>query len=114
MSATEVLINLLATGEGGELASSQQALRLLMGLDYGVEVQTWCLFEPFAGATPFDCIMMLLERCNSNGVKSVVILTDICEVAWMSLWIEVGRAWPSITLRRLHPDDFAGTMYVYW
>ena len=111
MSDTSVVVNLLGVGEGGELSRSADALRILLGLEFGSPVQAFRLKESFPGATPFDCLMTLLEQCRNNGVEQITVLTDICEAAWQNLRIEVLRAYPDTTLTRIDPQ---GTAYYYW
>lgn len=111
MSDVALVVNLMGVGEGGELTKSTDALRLLPGLDYGATVQAFQLKASLPGATPFDCLMLLLEQCRSNGVKQITVLTDMNEAAWQNLCIEVLRTYPGITLNRKNPQ---GTAHFYW
>jgi hypothetical protein len=102
MSDPAVVINLLGVDEGGEVAKSSEALRLLIGLEYNAQVEAFSLASWLPEATPFDCLMMLLEQCHDAGIDEVTILTDMREDGWRNLWLQAMSTY-GIKLKRVIP-----------
>ena len=98
------VINLLGVGEGGEVAASHEALRLLIGLEYDAQIEAFSLANWLPDATPFNCLMTLLEQCHDVGLHEVTILTNMREESWHNLWLQVLHDYPELTLRRVIPE----------